>query len=349
MPTREKTSVPRRLLATAVAVTVVTLSTALAAFSSGGPAFQGNIANVADEPRPVANSNTATGGGSDSGAIGTGQQSKELTQQLESAADIVIQFDNSSDAPLIINAASIKAVKAPLDPGVPPNRYRVSPDVQLQSTANKRVTGLVLSFTCGCGKGDKTCSGEGGLDLAPGSEYRFKMKPQWDVFTLDGDPNRLRVSVAAVLLEGEDLWVNINETGVRLQGTLAVRSDSNLSDPSSPTKSTSSRPGGGVQSEPRASADSAKAGSDAACVGHGCAASLIKMLSEHIGLPVVFEGSVEGRLQTAGAFYLRNFRYEHLIEIILRLNNLKYSRTGDQLNVKNDDSPESLQRLNLSN
>ena len=171
------------------------------------------------------------------------------------------------------------------------------------------------------------------------------MKPQWDVFTLDGDPNRLRVSVAAVLLEGEDLWVNVNETGVRLQGTLAVRA----SKPSSPSEAASSRLGEGIQSEPSASTDSAKNVTDAACVGSGCPVSIIKMLGEQIGLPVVFEGSVEGRLQRAGAFYLRNLRYGDLIEIMLRLNNLKYSRTGNQLNVQNQDSPASLYRLELSN
>ena len=262
----------------------------------------------------------------------------------------MIQFDNSTDAPLVINAASIKAVKAPLsDPGATPNRYMVSPDVQLQSATNQRITGLVLSFTCGCSKPDKTRAGEGGLDLTQGAEYRFKMKPKGDSFTLYGDPNQLRVTVAAVILEGEDLWVNVNETGVRLQGTLAVRSDSRFSKPSSPSEAAPSGPEEAIQSEPRASVVSMKMVSDTLCDGQGCPLTLINHFGEIIGLPVVFEASAQARLQGAGAFYLRNMRRWDAMEIIIRLNNLKYSRAGNQLNVQYQDVPQSLYRLNLSN
>ena len=340
---------PRRLVVALVAVTVITLSTALAAFSYGGLAIGGDGLTSRDEPRTPATTSTAPSR-SYPKAMRAGQVPKALMQELEKAPDTAIQFDNSSDAPLIIDAASIKAVKAPLsNPRAPSNRHLVSPDVQLHSAADKRITGLVLSFTCKCGA-DKTCTGEGGLDLTPGAEYRFIMKPQWNVFALYGDPNLLRVSVAAVLLDGEDLWVNVNETGVRLQGTLAVRSDSRFSKPSSPSEAASRRPEEAIQSERRASSVvSARIVTDAACDGSGCPLSLIKNLGEIIGLPVVFEAAAEVRLQSASAIYLRNLRKGDLIEIIMRLNNLKYSRAGNQLNVQYQNAPEGLYRLKLSN
>ena len=334
-----------RLFATPVALTVITLSTALAAFSFGGLAVGGKRATFRDEPPLGAASNTAQG---NPDAMSAGQQSKELTQKLEEAPDIAIQFDNSSDAPLTINAASIKAVKAPLSEGRPPNRYMVRPDVQLQNATNKRVTGLVLSFTCGCSKAAETCSGEGGLDLTPGAEYRFKMKPQSDSFALDGDPNLLRVRVAAVLLEGEDLWVNVDQTRRVTNGTRAVRSDSGSSKAAS-SFDASSRQVDDDQSEPRASVGAANVVSDALCNGDGCPLSLIKNLGAIIGLPVVFEGSAEARVKKAVAFHLRNLRRGDVLEILLRLNNLRYSRSGDQLSVRNDDLSESLYRLKLSN
>ena len=338
---------PRRLLVATVALTVITLSTALAAFSYGGLALEGKKANFRDEPGRGATSKTAQ---ENADPVSRAQRAKDITQKLEEAPEIVIQFDNSTHSPLVIEAASIKAVKAPLsDPRLPPNLHLVSPDVQVQSATNRRVTGLVLSFTCECAGADKTCMGVGGLDLTQGAEYRFKMKPKGGFFTLNGDPNRLRVRVAAVLLEGEDLWVNVNETGVRLQGTLAVRSDSRFSKPSSSTEATSSGPEEAIQSEPRGSVVSAKIVTDVLCDGSGCPLSLIKNLGEIIGLPVVFEAAAEARLQSASAIYLRNLRRGDLIEIIMRLNNLKYSRAGNQLNVQYQNAPESLYRLNLSN
>ena len=348
---RQRSTRAHRLLVTTIVVTAITLSTALAAFSSAGLASGRNNANFREELQISATTQkTAPADGSNSAATRTGQKPQDLAQQLEKAPDIVIQFDNSSDAPLVLNAASVRAVKASTsDPGVPPNRYWVSPDVVLQNSGTKRVTGLVLCFACGCGKADKTCTGEGGLDLTPGSEYRFKMKPLWDTFTLDGDPNRLKVSVAAVILEGEDLWVNVNETGVRVQGTRAVRSDRSSSTPPSSSEAESTGPDEAVKSEPRTSIVPAKTVSDAACVGFRCQLGLIKNLGEIIGLPVVFEASVEMRLQSAGALYLRNLRRGDLIEIIMRLNNLKYSRAGNQLNVQDQDAPETVYRLNLSN
>jgi len=339
-----RTHATRRLLAAPVALTVITLSTALAAFSFGGLAVEGKRATFRDEPWMSATSDTAPG---NPNAMSAGQQSKELIEKLEEAPDIAIQFVNSSDAPLTINAASIRAVKAPLSEGRPPNRYMVRPDVQLQNATNRRVTGLVLSFRCGCSKAAETCSGEGGLDLTPGAEYRFKMKPQSDSFALDGDPNLLRVSVAAVLLEGEDLWVNVDQTRRVAEGTRAVRSDSGSSKASS-SFDASSRQVDDEQSEPRASVG-ANVVSDALCNGEGCPLSLIKDLGAIIGLPVVFEASAEARVKKAVAFHLRNLRRGDVLEILLRLNNLRYSRSGDRLNVRNDDLSESLYRLKLSN
>jgi hypothetical protein len=342
-----KTRTSRHPVATSVAVTVITLSTALAAFSSAGLGLAGNRANVRDEPRTGATNNTAPGR-SNPDATSAGQQPKELKQKLEEAADIMIQFDNSSDAPLVINAASIKAVKAPpSDPDVPPNRYFVTPDVLLQSATDKRVTGLVLSFVCGCSIADKTWSGEGELNLTPGEQYRFKMKPQWDVFTSHGDPNRIRVSVAAVLLEGEDLWVNVDQTRRWTEGTRQVRSEGASSKHPSSLEASSSSPGHDGKSESSASAN-AKSVTDVLCVGAGCPLGIIKPLGDIIGLPIVIEASAEARVRKGDAFYLRNLRRGDHLEILLRLSNLKYSRTGNQLNVKTDEMPESLYRLTLS-
>ena len=88
--------------------------------------------------------------------------------------------------------------------------------------------------------------------------------------------------------------------------------------------------------------------SDVLCDGQGCPLSLIKNLGLIIGLPVVFEAAAEVRLQGAGAFFLRNMRRGDAMEVNIRLNNLKYSATGNQMNVKYQNAPESLYRLNNS-
>jgi hypothetical protein len=177
-----------------------------------------------------------------------------------------------------------------------------------------------------------------------GEEYRFKMKPAWDTFALDDDPNRLRVSVAAVLLQGEDLWVNVDHAGRRPEGRLGTRSDSGYSHPPYPSEVAPSTPATADQSEPRHRVTAKTVGA-AACVGNTCPVMIIKQIGETIGLTIVFEKSA----QASGDFYLLNLRYGDIIEIMLCLNHLKYTRTGNHLTVKPDAFPESFHRLILAN
>lgn len=336
-----------RLLATGAAMTVITLSSALAAFSYVGLAAGVKRANLSEHL--IAAASYPHTRGSNPEAMNP-DRLEDLRQQLEANPEIELQFDNSTDAPLIITGASVKAVKTPpvSDPAVPRDRYLISPDVTLQNRTNKQVTGLVLRFMCAGSIAARAYAGEGELNFMPGADYRFKMKPQWDTLTLDGDPNRLRVSVAAVLLQGEDLWVNIDQTGPRPKGTLGTRSDRRPSDSSSPSEVASTTPGTTDQSESRASVDRAKTVSNAACNGFNCPLGIVKMIGQSIGLTVVFEEPAEARIQRAGSFYLFNLRYGELLEIMLRLNDLKYTRTGNHLTVKPDPLPESLHRLVLA-
>lgn len=335
----------RRLLATLAAMTVITLSSALTAFCYGELTAGGKSATLRNEALMSAAFSTAPA--NSDREMSTDRKPKGLEQER----DIEIQYDNSPDAPLIITAASVKAVKTPpvSDPNVPGNRYLISPDVTLQNPTNKQITGLVLRFMCAAVIATKTYSGEGEVNLPPGADYRFTMKPQWDTFTLDGDPNQLTVSVAAVLLQGEDLWVNVDQSRRRPEGTLGTPSDTRYSHPSPPSEMASSMPGTADQSKPRAEVDKAKTVSDAACVGSGCPLNILKMLVERMGLNIVFKESAEARIQRTGPLFLRNLRYGDLIEIILRLNDLEYTRTGNHLTVKPDASPESLHRLILAN
>jgi hypothetical protein len=332
-----------RLLATRAAMTVITLSSALTVFSYCGLAAGGKSANLSEHL--IAAASYAAPEGSNPESI-----NPDLLRQLEANPEIKLQFDNSPDAPLVITGASLKAVKRPplTDPSVPPNRYLISPDVELQNRTNKRVTGLVLRFVC-AGSAPRTYSGEGELNVMPGGDYRFKMKPRSDTFTLDGDPNWLRVNVAAVLLEGEDLWVSVDQTGRQPKGTIGTRSDRGPSHPSSPSEVTSTTPGPPDQSESHSPAGVAKTVSDAACNGFNCPLSILKVIGQRIGLTVVFEESAEARIQSAGNYYLFSLGDGELIEIMLRLNHLKYIRAGDHLTVKPDASPESLHRLILAN
>lgn len=337
-----------RLLATRAALTVITLSSALTAFSYGGLASGGKRANLSEHL--IAAASYTAPGGSNPEAMNLDRLEDSL-RQLKANAEIELQFDNSTDGPLVITGASVKAVKTPpvSDPAVPRNRYLISPDVTLQNRTNKQVTGLVLCFAGAGSIAAKTYSGEGELNFMPGADYRFKMKPQWDTFTLDGDPNRLRVSVAAVLLQGEDLWVNVDQTGRAPKGTLGTRSDRGPSHPVSPSEVASTTPGTPDQSESRASVDSAKTVSNAACNGFNSPLGIVKMIGQYIGLTVVFGESAEARIQRAGNFYLFNLRYGELLEIMLRLNDLKYARTGNHLTVLPDPFPENLHRLILTN
>ena len=336
------------LRATRAAVTVITLSGAITAFSYGVLAAGSKRASLTEHLITAA---SYTAPGESNPEAMNPDRLKDLLQQLEANPEIELQFDNSTDAPLVITGASVKAVKTPPvdDPTVPPNRYMISPDVTLQNRTNRQVTGLVLRFVCAESIAAKIYSGEGELNFMPGADYRFKMKPQWETFTLDGDPNRLRVSVAAVLLQGEDIWVNIGPTGRRPQGTLGTRSEGGSSHPSSPSEVASTTPGTPDQSESRASVDSAKTVSNAACNGSNCPLGIVKMIGQSVGLTVVFEESAEARIQRAGSFYLLNLRYGELLEIMLRLNDLKYTRTGNRLTVKPDTFPKSLHRLILAN
>jgi hypothetical protein len=329
----------RRLLATLALMTVITLPSALTALSYGELTASAALRN---EPLTRAASSTAPAKADRE--VSTDREPEGLVQQL----DLEIQLDNSPDAPLIITAASVKAVKTPpvSDPSVPLNRYLISPDVTLQNSTNKQITGLVLRFLCAGSIAARTYSGEGSLNLSPGADYRFKMKPQWDTFTLDGDPNQLTVSVAAVLLQGEELWVNIDQTRRPPEGTLGTLSDRRYSHPSPPSEIAPSTPGTAAQTKRRAAVETV---SDTACVGVGCPLNILKMIVDTVGLKVVFKESAEARIQRAGALYLRNLRYGDLIEIILRLNDLEYTRIGNQLTVKPDAFPERLHRLMLAN
>ena len=324
-------------------MTIITLSIALMAFTYGGIVAECNKARVTNAPQTGATSSTAPRG-SNPGVKPRDQGTAELTKQLDEAPDIEINVDNSSDAPLAIKSARVRAILSPPVSGSRETRtaYEIRPDVELQNANARRVTGLVLLFGCGGRVEDRVISGVGGLNMIPGADYQFKMLPGRETFRLYCDLNRLRVSVAAVLLEGEDLWVKDDQTGDRPERGSGTQ-------PSSPGK-----PGSVPEdpSAPRSPDRLAKAPTDVACAGYGGPVHLLKMLGDSIGLTIVFEGPagvVQDRIRMADAFYLRNLRREHIIEIILRLHSLKYARSGNQLTVELGAFPESLHRLTLAN
>jgi hypothetical protein len=127
------------------------------------------------------------------------------------------------------------------------------------------------------------------------------MKPAWDTFELDDDPNRLRVSVAAVLLQDKHLWVNLYHTGRQPEGGFGTRSDGRYSHPPYSSEVPPSTPATADPSEPRPRVSTAKTVRNTLCRGDKCPLIIIKQMGELMrDLTVIFEKSAEARIQRIG-------------------------------------------------
>jgi TonB family protein len=127
-------------------------------------------------------------------------QDGSVLERLRQSPDIVLRFDISNNAPLMISEASIRAIKQKGSD----EDYIVVPRVKLTNITKRRVSGFLLEYIDAGGKSDFHMEHEGPI-IEPDDSY-VTGPNNYTLISLSGSPESWVMKVAGVLFEDGKRW-----------------------------------------------------------------------------------------------------------------------------------------------